>query len=121
MDLRPTSEKIQLFEYETRKRTMQSEHRQDVYERSIYFIGGLLISLLAVRFFFALLGANPNNGIAAWIYGVTAPLVAPFFNLFNYNFTVGIVRFESYTLAAIMFYGLICYGFAHLATINRHL
>jgi uncharacterized protein YggT (Ycf19 family) len=120
MDVQPQADKIQLAQHKSLTHRERSEHRQDVAERFIYFLGGILLSTLAIRFVFALLGANANNGIAVFIYGITAPFVAPFANLFNYNFTVGVVSFESYTLVAIAIYGLLCYGCAKLVTLNRH-
>ena len=96
-----------------------TNHRQNVAARVIWFIAGILIALLIIRFVFALLGANPNNGFANFIYSVTHPFVAPFFSLFNYNFTAGVSRFESYTLVAIVVYLLIAYGLGRLVTLNR--
>ncbi len=75
--------------------------------------------MLALRFVFALLGANPANGLADFIYTVSHPFVAPFFNLFGYNFTSGSARFEMFTLVAIALYALVAYGIAKLFTINR--
>lgn len=96
-----------------------SEHRSNVAERIVWFIAGVLLTLLALRFIFALLGANPNNWLAAFIYNVTHPFVAPFFNLFNYNYVDGNGRFEAYTLVAMLIYGLIAWGIARLVTIRR--
>jgi hypothetical protein len=55
--------------------------RENIAERIIYIIGGVLLTLLALRVLLSLLGANRANGFADFIYGVTYPFVAPFFGL----------------------------------------
>lgn len=95
------------------------DYRQTVAARVVWFVAGVLLTILGLRFLFALLGANPNNGFANFIYSVSHPFVAPFFNLFGYNFTVGSQRFEFYTLVAMAIYALIAYGIAKLITITR--
>ncbi len=95
------------------------DHSKNVAARIVWYIAGVILVLLAARFVFALLGANPNNGLASFIYGVTQPLVSPFFNLFSYNVTDGASRFESFTLVAMAVYALIAYGIAKLFTLNR--
>lgn len=75
----------------------------------VYVIASIVLSLLAVRLLLALLGANPNNVFANFIYTITQPLVAPFFGLFNYSGTLGVSRFEYETLIAIAVYGLLAW------------
>ena len=88
-------------------------------ERIVWYVAGVLLVLLAFRFVLALLGANPNNGFANFIYSVSHPFVAPFFSLFGYNLQYGVSRFETYTLIAIAVYAIIAYGLARLVTISR--
>ncbi|HSH55488.1 MAG TPA: hypothetical protein VK983_01520 [Candidatus Limnocylindrales bacterium] len=95
------------------------DHRKDVAARVVWFITGVLLSLLALRFLFALLGANPANGFANFIYTVTTPFVAPFFGLFRYDFTAGVSRFETFTLVAMAIYALIGYAIAKALTLTR--
>lgn len=86
--------------------------------RIIWFIAGVLLVLLAFRFVLALLGANPNNGFADFIYTTSHPFVAPFFSLFGYKLQYGVSRFEIYTLVAMAVYALIAYGLVKLVTIG---
>lgn len=95
------------------------DHKKDVASRVVWFIAGVILSLLALRFLFALLGANAANGFANFIYTVTTPLVAPFFGLFQYDFTAGVARFETFTLVAMVIYALIAYAISKLVTITR--
>jgi len=67
----------------------------------------------------SLLGANRGSGFGQLIYGVTAPLVAPFFGLFGYNMQYGVVRFEIETVVAMVVYGLIGYAIARLVSLGR--
>lgn len=87
--------------------------------RVVWFLADILLIILALRFVFALLGANPGNSVAHFIYSVSHPFVAPFFSLFNYNFQNGVARFELYTLVAMAVYALIAWAIARLLTINR--
>jgi hypothetical protein len=87
-------------------------------ERAIYLIGGILLSLLALRVIFALLGANPDNGIADSVYSITYPFVAPFFGLFGYDVQYGVSRLEIETIVAMLVYGLIIWGLAQIAAIG---
>lgn len=98
---------------------VEREHRTNVAERIIWFVAGVILVLLGLRFVFALLGANPNNGLANFVYGTTHPLVSPFFGLFSYNYSLGVARFEIYTLVAMLIYALIAWGLARLVTIRR--
>lgn len=88
-------------------------------ERVVWYIAGILLVLLAFRFVLALLGANPNNAFANFIYDLSYPFVAPFFSLFGYNLQYGVSRFETYTLVAMAVYAIIAWGIAKLFTLNR--
>jgi hypothetical protein len=87
--------------------------------RVIWYIAGVLLVLLAFRFVLALLGANPSNGFANFIYTASHPFVSPFFSLFGYNLHYGVSRFETYTLVAMLVYAVIAWGLARLATIGH--
>jgi hypothetical protein len=81
------------------------EHSITVAERVIYLLGGVLLTLLGIRFLLMLLGANPSNGFANFIYDVSHPFVAPFFGLFSYQEQFGASKFEFETLIAMVVYG----------------
>ena len=87
--------------------------------RVIWYVAGVLLVLLAFRFVLALLGANPSNGFANFIYGTSHPFVAPFFSLFSYNTQLGVSRVEIYTLVAMAVYAVIAWGLARLVTLGR--
>ena len=87
--------------------------------RIVWFITGVLLTLLAFRFLLVLLGANPSNGFANFIYTISHPFAAPFFGLFGYNLHYGISRAEISTLVAIAVYALVGFGIAKLLTIRR--
>ncbi len=87
--------------------------------RIIWYIAGVLLILLAFRFILALLGANPSNGFANFIYSVSHPFVAPFFSLFGYNVHNGVSHIELYTLVAMAVYAVVAWGLAKLTTLNQ--
>jgi uncharacterized protein YggT (Ycf19 family) len=92
----------------------------NVVSRIIWTVAGIILLLLAFRFVLALLGANPANSFANFIYDVSHPFVAPFFNLFNYsNIQYGVSRFEVYTLVAMAVYAAIAWVLSAIANIGR--
>lgn len=99
-----------------------AEYGMNVFARVIYWVGGILLTLLAIRFLLSLLGANKGNGFADFIYSASHPFVSPFFGLFNYQEQFGRSRFEFETLIAMVVYGAIMVLLARLVTIGsrRH-
>jgi len=95
-------------------------YRSNFASRLIWLIAGIIVTLLAFRFVFILLGANPSNGFANFIYTVSYPFAAPFFGLFSYHSQYGIARFETASLIGIVVYSLIAYGLARLFTLGSH-
>lgn len=87
--------------------------------RVVWYIASILLILLAFRFVLALLGANPENQFASFIYDVSHPFVAPFFSLFGYDLQYGVSRFEAYTLVAMFVYLVIASLIARLVTLPR--
>ena len=78
----------------------------------VYVLFGLLVALLAFRFLFLLLGANPDAGFVRFIYGLSEPFVAPFYNIFGQVTTDGLVTtavFDPSTLVAMAVYALIAW------------
>lgn len=97
-----------------------ADYGMTVAQRVVYFIGGVIIALLALRFLLSLMGANRENTFAAFIYDASRPFAAPFFGLFDYQQQYGVSRFEFETLIAIVVWGLITLGVARLVTLGRH-
>ena len=96
-------------------------HTHDAVERSVLLVGGLLTTLLGLRFILALLGANSTNGFAAFVIHCTEPFVMPFYGLFSYDHAqMGAVSFQGYTLVAMFVCSLLTAGIAKLATITRY-
>lgn len=105
---------------ETTNQSDNTEHRANVFVRIIWYITGVLVVFLGLRFILTLLGANTTNSFANFIYKATHPFVSPFFSLFNYHsYTYGTSHFEVYTLIAIIVYVLIGWGITKLVTLNQ--
>jgi hypothetical protein len=81
--------------------------------RLVWFLGGLMAILLAIRFVLRASGANESAGFAQRMYGLTDWMVAPFAGLFGRPLTypgaagTGVLEWES--LAAIVVYLLIAW------------
>lgn len=87
----------------------------------IYYALGVLEVLLAFRFIFKLLGANPVSGFVIFLYSITNIFTAPFAGIFESITTNGLSVqsvFEPATLIAMLVYGLIAWGIVKLVKIN---
>lgn len=76
--------------------------------QGIWLLFGIVEGILAIRFILKLLGANEAAGFASFIYGASAPFVAPFANLFANPGSGGSIL-ELTTLIAIIVYALIAW------------
>jgi hypothetical protein len=72
--------------------------------------------VILVRFVLKALGANPSAGFAQFIYGITAPLVAPFYGLFGNPAAQGAVL-ELHSVVALIVYALLAWLLAKLVWI----
>lgn len=104
---------------EERPVTPRDDHRMNMAERIIWLVAGIIMGLIALRFLLRLLGANPNNGFADFIYTVSYPFVAPFFGLFNYTANLANGRFEFESLIAILVYAFVAWLLAKIVTIGK--
>lgn len=99
---------------ETREVSERSVEGTTLVQRIIWYIAGVILVLLAFRLALTLLGANPDNAFASFIYDTSHPFVAPFFSLFSYNLQYGVSRFEIYTLVAMAVYTVVAWGLTQL-------
>lgn len=114
----PDGNRVQSVKTVSDSRTDKA-YRANMAERIVWFIGGTIMSLLALRFLLSLLGANRENGFANLIYSLSYPFAAPFFGLFNYQTEYGVSRFEFETLIAILVWGLLTLAVAKLVTLGQ--
>ncbi len=93
--------------------------KRTVATRMIGFVVSILLAFLAFRFVLALLGANPSNPFAGFIYRVTAPFVAPFSGLFGYHLAYGVSQLEVVTLIAMATYLVAAWALTRLVNLTR--
>lgn len=79
--------------------------------RVIWFLTGILETLLGLRFVLKLLAANPDAGFARFVYGITSVFLVPFQGLTATPSASGAVL-EIPTLIAMLVYGLVAWGIA---------
>lgn len=72
----------------------------------VYVIFGIFEALVLIRFIMKLGNANTANGVIAALYGVTEPLVRPFYGIFPQPGTGG-AQLEIASLLAIAFLVLV--------------
>lgn len=84
----------------------------------IWYILSVIEVLLAFRFMLRLLGANPNSGFVAFIYGVSSPFIAPFRGIFRTPSFEGSVL-EWATLIAMIVYAVVAYGLVRLLQLGK--
>jgi len=82
----------------------------------VWLILGIVEALLIIRVILKLLAANPAAGFVQFVYGVTAPLVAPFQGIFPTPASARSVL-ELSSLVAIAVYALIAWGIVRLLAI----
>lgn len=87
--------------------------------RVVWYITGVVVSLLALRLLLQLLGANEGNAFVDLVYSLSGVFAAPFFGMFSYEPSYGVSYFEVSTVVAMLIYALIGYGLARLFTLNR--
>lgn len=87
-------------------------------QRVVYYVGGVLMAILALRLLFQLLGANQGSAFVDVLYGVSGVFVAPFFGIFG-DPTYGNSQFETSTFVAIIIYGLLTVGVAKLLSLGQ--
>ncbi len=86
--------------------------------RIVYYIGGVIVAILFVRFILQLLGANPGSDFVGFMYGLSGFFAAPFFGILGEP-TFGASQFETSTLVAIIVYSLITIGIAKLIDLTQ--
>lgn len=82
--------------------------------QAIYLVFAIIEALIAIRLILRALGANPSAGFAEFVYGVTAPLLAPFVGLFGSPQSGGSVL-EVHSIAALVVYALVAWLLTRLA------
>lgn len=106
------------------KDNQTTDSREEKYlktRRSVYYILGILESLLIFRFIFKLLGANPTNTFVSLMYTLSGIFLAPFLTIFRAAKNPGIETtsvLEPATLIAMAVYALIAYGIIKLIKIS---
>ena len=74
----------------------------------VSIVVGIIELLLTFRFIFKFLVVNTGTPFVAWLYGFTAPLVAPFAKILpNWKFSGFVVDFA--TIAALIVFALAGY------------
>lgn len=84
----------------------------------VWYLFGIIETLLLLRFVLRLLAANPNAGFTAFIYAVSYPFVAPFINVFGPSRVVGSV-IEWTTILAMLVYYLVALGISRLLVMSK--
>lgn len=82
-----------------------------------YYILGIVEALLAFRFIFKLLGANPENGFVAFMYSLSGIFTSPFSGIFDPYISGGLAAksvLEPATLIAMAVYALVARGLVGL-------
>ena len=89
-----------------------------IVKRFVWFIAGVINTIIAIRFVLLLLGANQAAGFVDFIYGLSSIFVAPFVGILGEP-VYGSFLFEWSSLLAIAVYSLIAWGIAKLLTLTR--
>lgn len=89
--------------------------------RIIYFIFGVIIAFIALRFLLLLLAANQGSPFVDFVYGVSGIFVAPFYGIFGNTPQFGTSVVDVSSIVAVVVYTLVMWAIVSLATIGtRH-
>ncbi len=80
------------------------------------YVLGVVEVALALRFVLELFGANPASWFVSAVYGLTAPLMAPFRAIFHTTVSQG-ATFEWSVLVAMVVYALVALAIIRLAEV----
>lgn len=87
----------------------------------VWFLAGLIIVVLAIRFVLAMAGADPGTAFVSLIYGLSAPFRAPFAGIFGQPFTYDgaavTARLEFEDLVAMVVYALLAWGITKILSL----
>ncbi|MGY6529731.1 MAG: YggT family protein [Cyanobacterium sp.] len=105
------------YKLHKRERELKAQQRASTFTwiiNTIYVLVGFLQVLLFIRLLLRLLGANPENQFAQFIYGVSDPFMTPFATLFispvsdeTMNPIGGMNVFDLNVMVAIIVYALL--------------
>lgn len=90
-------------------------------KHGIYYVLTVIEVLLAFRFIFKLLGANPRNGFVSFLYSISGIFAAPFSGIFNPFVSSGLAAksvFEPATIIGMAVYAVIAWGLVGLIRIK---
>lgn len=87
--------------------------------RIVYYIAGVIITLLVLRVILLLLGANQGSPFVDFIYSLSGAFAWPFFGIFSYQPSYGQSTFELSSLVAIIIYSLLAVGIVKLLTLAK--
>jgi hypothetical protein len=84
----------------------------------VWYIAGIIETLLGLRFILRLIGANPAAGFVDAVYTVNQPLMAPFRNIVS-NAQVSGSVFDWNNLIAMAVYWILAWAIVRLFFIGR--
>jgi len=105
-----------------KKQVYVSNGNNNIIRKLVYYVLGVLETLLAFRFIFKFLGANPGSTFVSFIYTISEVFLAPFSGIFRSAVNSGIETksvLEPKTIIAMIVYALIAYGIVRLIEINK--
>ncbi len=91
---------------------------QVVLARFVWFIVGVISTIIALRVILLLLAANQGSAFVDFVYGLGGFFAAPFFGIFSYTPAYGSSVFEISSVVAIVIYVLIGWGITKLITLG---
>jgi hypothetical protein len=85
----------------------------------VYYIEGIIMAILGLRFILRLFGASTASTFVAFIYMLSYPFVAPFFGMFRTTWGYGAARLEFETLISIVVYAILVWIIVGLVRIGK--
>lgn len=86
--------------------------------RLVFFVFGVIIAFIALRFVLLLLAANEGNAFVDLIYGISGVFVAPFYGIFGNTPQFGASVVDTSSIVAIIVYALVAWAIGSLVTLG---
>ena len=104
--------------HNVKRRAVAGEGATILVARAVYIIFTIIITFIVARMTLLLLGVDPEDPFAQFVYTISSVFIIPFFLLFGYVPTYGAPVFEISSIVAVLIYILLGWALGILVTLG---
>jgi len=113
----PTGNQVENVVQVYQDTNLRRANRRTWVAKVVYFVLSVLEVILALRFFFRLLGASQDSGFTQFLYNLSHVFVAPFNGIFHDQALGSSSVFEFSTLVSMLIFALLAWGLVALSRV----